>query len=41
MHIDPEIKVSQLTIAKQQMVEIAKALSYNSEVIIWMNPPPR
>ena len=38
MHIDPEIKVSQLTIAKQQMVEIAKALSYNSEVIIMDEP---
>jgi len=38
MKIDPDIKVSNLTIGKQQMVEIAKALSFNSEVIIFDEP---
>ena len=32
------IKVAQLTVAKQQMVEIAKALSFNSEVLIMDEP---
>ncbi len=40
MHLkfDPKTKVSNLTIAKQQMVEIAKALSFNSEVLIMDEP---
>lgn len=38
LHIDPEVKVKDLTVAKQQMVEIAKALSYNSEVLIMDEP---
>ncbi|MFN2116655.1 MAG: sugar ABC transporter ATP-binding protein [Candidatus Promineifilaceae bacterium] len=38
LDIDPRIKVSNLTIAKQQMVEIAKALSFNSEVLIMDEP---
>ncbi|MBZ4665525.1 sugar ABC transporter ATP-binding protein [Mahella sp.] len=36
--INPETKVRDLTVAKQQMVEIAKALSYNSDVIIMDEP---
>lgn len=34
----PEEKVSELTVAKQQMVEIAKALSFESEVLIMDEP---
>ena len=36
--IDPTVRVGDLTVAKQQMVEIAKALSYNSEVLIMDEP---
>ncbi|MEN2985033.1 MAG: ATP-binding cassette domain-containing protein, partial [Dictyoglomaceae bacterium] len=35
MKIDPKTKVSNLTVGKQQMVEIAKALSFNAEVLIF------
>ncbi len=38
LKLDPRTKVSELTIAKQQMVEIAKALSFNSEVLIMDEP---
>lgn len=38
LNIDPTTKVMNLTVAKQQMVEIAKALSYNSEVLIMDEP---
>ncbi|MCA9948514.1 MAG: sugar ABC transporter ATP-binding protein [Anaerolineales bacterium] len=40
MHLDlnPRTKVANLTVAKQQMVEIAKALSFNSEVLIMDEP---
>lgn len=38
LKLDPRTKVSDLTVAKQQMVEIAKALSYNSEVLIMDEP---
>ncbi|MFD0672962.1 sugar ABC transporter ATP-binding protein [Cohnella sp. GCM10027633] len=38
LNIDPRTKVSELTVAKQQMVEIAKALSYNAEVLIMDEP---
>lgn len=38
LRIAPETKVKDLTVAKQQMVEIAKALSYNSEVLIMDEP---
>src|SRR5690606_3092811 len=34
----PRTKVADLTVAKQQMVEIAKALSYNSQVLIMDEP---
>ena len=36
--LDPRQKVGELTIAKQQMVEIAKAVSYRGEVIIMDEP---
>lgn len=38
LEIDPRTKVMDLTVAKQQMVEIVKALSYNSEVLIMDEP---
>jgi len=38
MDIDPTLPCSQLTVAKQQMVEIAKVLSYNSELLIMDEP---
>ena len=36
--IDPRTVVESLTVAKQQMVEIAKALSFNSKVLIMDEP---
>ncbi len=36
--LDPSAKVATLTVAKQQMVEIAKALSYNARVLIMDEP---
>jgi ribose transport system ATP-binding protein len=36
--LDPRARVADLTVAKQQMVEIAKALSFNSEVLIMDEP---
>jgi len=36
--LDPNAKVHTLTVAKQQMVEIAKALSYNARVLIMDEP---
>ncbi|PKM68310.1 MAG: D-xylose ABC transporter ATP-binding protein [Firmicutes bacterium HGW-Firmicutes-2] len=36
--IEPTVKVEQLTVAQQQMIEIAKALSFNSEVLIMDEP---
>ncbi len=38
LKLDPRTKTSDLTIAKQQMVEIAKALSFNSRVLIMDEP---
>lgn len=38
LNLDPRTIVSELTVAKQQMVEIAKALSFNSEVLIMDEP---
>ncbi len=38
LKIDPRTRVSELTVAKQQMVEIAKALSFNSSVLIMDEP---
>lgn len=36
--VDPRTRVSTLTVARQQMVEIARALSFNSEVLIMDEP---
>ncbi|HTV68541.1 MAG TPA: sugar ABC transporter ATP-binding protein [Rhizobiaceae bacterium] len=38
IHIDPEIKVGELSVANRQMVEIAKAVSYESDVLIMDEP---
>jgi ribose transport system ATP-binding protein len=38
LDLDPNTRVSELTVAKQQMVEIAKALSYDSRVLIMDEP---
>jgi len=38
LRLEPTVKVETLTIAKQQMVEIAKALSYRSRVLIMDEP---
>jgi ribose transport system ATP-binding protein len=36
--LDPTLKLNQLPVAKQQMVEIAKAISFDSEVLIMDEP---
>lgn len=36
--IDPDVEVGTLTVARQQLVEIAKALSFNSRVLIMDEP---
>jgi ribose transport system ATP-binding protein len=38
LKLDPRTKVADLTVAKQQMVEIAKAVSYDAEVLIMDEP---
>lgn len=38
LKLDPRTKVSDLTVAKQQMVEIAKAISFNSKILIMDEP---
>ncbi len=38
MNIDPSIKLGALTVGKQQMVEIAKAISFNSKILILDEP---
>ena len=38
IHLDPRVRVSGLAVAQQQMVEIAKALSFNSDVLIMDEP---
>ena len=38
IHLDPREKVGELTVAEQQMVEIAKALSFNAKVLIMDEP---
>ncbi len=38
LDLDPRTKVGELTVAKQQMVEVAKALSFNSKLIIMDEP---
>jgi len=39
MNLDPKALVSSLTVAKQQMVEIAKALSFESTKVLIMDEP--
>lgn len=36
--LDPQTKISNLTVAKQQMVEIAKALSFNAKILVMDEP---
>jgi ribose transport system ATP-binding protein len=38
LNIDPQVKVGKLSVAQQQMVEIAKALSYSAQVLIMDEP---
>ena len=38
LKVNPRTKVAELTVAKQQMVEIAKALSFNSDVLVFDEP---
>jgi ribose transport system ATP-binding protein len=38
LRLDPNTKVSDLTVAKQQMVEIAKALSFNAKILVMDEP---
>lgn len=38
LRLDPKTKAADLTVAKQQMVEIAKALSFHSQVLIMDEP---
>lgn len=38
MHIDANIQVGKLTIAQQQMVEIIKAISYQSRIVVMDEP---
>ena len=38
LDLDPRVRLADLTVAKQQMVEIAKALSFKSKLIIMDEP---
>lgn len=38
LRLDPDTKVADLTVAKQQMVEIAKALSFNAKILVMDEP---
>ena len=38
LNVDPQTKVGKLSVAQQQMVEIAKALSYDAQVLIMDEP---
>lgn len=38
IHLDPRMKLGKLTISEMQMVEIAKAVSYNSKIIVMDEP---
>ncbi|MDR1905281.1 MAG: sugar ABC transporter ATP-binding protein [Treponema sp.] len=38
LNLDPRSRVANLTVAQQQMIEIAKALSFNSDVLIMDEP---
>ena len=38
LDVDPDEKMGNLTVAKMQMVEIAKAVSYDSRIVIMDEP---
>jgi ABC-type sugar transport system ATPase subunit len=38
VNLDPKVKIRDLTVAKHQLVEIVKALSFNAEIIIMDEP---
>ncbi len=38
LNLNPRVRVSEITVAAQQMVEIAKALSFNSRILIMDEP---
>lgn len=38
IHVDPRVKVASLSVSEMQMVEIAKAVSYNSKIIVMDEP---
>jgi ribose transport system ATP-binding protein len=38
LRMDPTTKVANLTVAKQQMIEIAKALSFNAKILVMDEP---
>ena len=38
MNVDPKAPISSLSVARQQMVEIARALSYNSRILVMDEP---
>ena len=38
IEFDPKVEVGELTVAKQQLVEIAKAISFNSKVVVMDEP---
>ena len=38
MNVDPKALISSLSVARQQMVEIARALSYNSRILVMDEP---
>lgn len=40
MGLKADVQLSKLTIAKQQMIEIIKAVSFGAKVIVWMSRPP-
>ncbi len=37
--IDPRDKVATLSVSQMQMIEIAKAFSYNAKSSLWMSQP--
>ena len=38
MNLDPTVRIGNLSVARQQMVEIARALSYNSRILVMDEP---
>lgn len=38
INIEPKVKVKELSVAKMQMIEIAKAISYNADIVIMDEP---